>query len=345
MSATRNRHVDRYLDELSEALGDLPRRQRDELVAEIEQHITETVSPEATDAEVLTALDRIGDPEQIAAAERERLGIAEPSPGWLEWLAIPLLLVGGIVVPGIGWIVGVIFLWLSRCWSVRDKLLGTLVVPGGLLGALVLPLYGTSVEVCSSSPQIVTSSGQARAGSVHCTGGMSTGAQIAWIAVEVLLIIAPIAVAIRLGRRLPPLRGSRSLTLPSGQSLALLLVGALIGGAGVWYYLSSRPPSHTARAEVLTGYVDDYVPSTGMTSFVAQSGDDPLGALHHRRMSFHIGGDVVSYDCRRSPCAQDSGRNCLRGGTQLQPVQLGLVSAETPEYGIYPVVYIRCLPG
>ena len=58
MSATRNPLVDRYLSDLRAALSDLPRRQRDELVAEIEAHIGEALAPGASDAEVLTLLDR-----------------------------------------------------------------------------------------------------------------------------------------------------------------------------------------------------------------------------------------------------------------------------------------------
>jgi hypothetical protein len=138
VNTTAHPLVERYLRDLCEALRDLPRRQRDELVAEIASHIEQTLPPDASDAEVLTALDRMGEPEQIAGAERERLGVEQPTSGWLEWLAIPLLLLGGIVIPGVGWVIGLVFLWLSRAWTVRDKTLATLLVPGGLLPALLL---------------------------------------------------------------------------------------------------------------------------------------------------------------------------------------------------------------
>jgi hypothetical protein len=250
MSATRNRLIDRYLEELRAALRDLPRRQRDELVGEIEAHITETVPPEATDAEVLTALDRIGEPEQIAAAERERLGMVQPAPGWLEWLAIALLLVGGLVLPVIGWIVGVVFLWLSRCWTLREKLLGTLVIPGGLMVPLLLPFWGASVESCS------TGSGVNPAGShftqQQCTGGQSALATAGWIAVEVLLILAPIGTAILLARRARGVRPRRAgWPVPSRTTLAALALGLGLGAGSVWLFLNSRAPGATARAEVM----------------------------------------------------------------------------------------------
>lgn len=201
MSATRNRLVDSYLSDLRAALRDLPRKQREELAADVSSHLEATIPLGATDAEVLTALDRFGDPEQIADAERERLGMEGLRAGWLEWLAIPLLLVGGVVIPVIGWIVGTVFLWLSRCWTLRDKLIGTLLVPGGLLAAILLPTLSVSTETCISGSG-VDSSGHPFT-TQHCTGGPSTAVQFGGIALEAFLIIAPIATAIYLGRRLP----------------------------------------------------------------------------------------------------------------------------------------------
>jgi hypothetical protein len=198
MSATRNRLVDQYLAELRAALRDMPRKQREELIADVSSHLEATIPLGAADADVLNALDRFGDPEQIAEAERERLGLDEPRAGWLEWLAIPLLLVGGVVVPVLGWILGAVFLWLSRCWTLRDKLVGTLIVPGGLLPALYFVLAAGSVETCTS----VTNT-QGATVTQHCTGGHSTVGQVALIVAWAVLALAPIATAIYLGRRLP----------------------------------------------------------------------------------------------------------------------------------------------
>ena len=41
-----------------------------------------------------------------------------------EWATVVLL--------PVLWVVGVVLLWRSRAWTTRDKLIGTLVVPGGL---------------------------------------------------------------------------------------------------------------------------------------------------------------------------------------------------------------------
>lgn len=44
--------------------------------------------------------------------------------GRREWATVVLL--------PVVWVVGVVLLWRSRAWTTRDKLIGTLVVPGGL---------------------------------------------------------------------------------------------------------------------------------------------------------------------------------------------------------------------
>jgi len=241
VTVTQNHLVDKYLADLRDALRDMPRRQRDELVGEIRAHIDEALPSGSSDADVRTLLDRLGEPEQIADAERERLGIDAPAVGWLERLTIPLLLIGGVVIPVVGWIVGLVFLWLSRCWSSRDKLIGTLVVPGGLLPAAYLALSPTSTETCVSGTG-VDSTGR-HFTTHHCSGGPSTGAQIGLILLEVFLVVAPIYTAIRLARHLPATergapRGPRAFS--RRQALAVFLVGLTVGGAAVWLYLSTR---------------------------------------------------------------------------------------------------------
>jgi hypothetical protein len=127
----------------------------------------------------------------------------------MEIAAVILLLVGGIVVPVIGWIVGCILLWVSPRWSRGDKLLGTLVWPGGLLAVLVAILglaFGaeTSAGSCSSigSSSSVSSNGVVHQGPVvtHCT----SPAIPPWLAITlaVLVLVAafvgPVLVAVRL---------------------------------------------------------------------------------------------------------------------------------------------------
>ena len=52
----------------------------------------------------------------------------------------------------LGWFVGVVFLWTSETWSTGEKLLGTLLVPGGLALPLFLLTVGTSANSCGGTP-------------------------------------------------------------------------------------------------------------------------------------------------------------------------------------------------
>ncbi|MGA9761926.1 MAG: hypothetical protein WBQ14_05845 [Gaiellaceae bacterium] len=126
-----------YLKRLKRAARRLPRARRKELTLEIEAHLLEALPAGASETEALNALERLGEPEQILA-EAESKGEAARA-GAREWVAIPLLLLGGFVF-ALGWIAGALLLWSSRIWTLRDKLIGTLVVPGGL-SALVLVVW------------------------------------------------------------------------------------------------------------------------------------------------------------------------------------------------------------
>jgi hypothetical protein len=62
----------------------------------------------------------------------------------LEIVAVLMLTVGSLI-PVLGWAVGVILLWSSGRWRPSEKLLGTLIIPGGpgmalLLGAAAMAL-------------------------------------------------------------------------------------------------------------------------------------------------------------------------------------------------------------
>jgi hypothetical protein len=140
--------VDRYLTDLAAELRDLPANRRRELLDEISQHIAEARATLDADNEaaIRTVLERLGDPADIAAEARERFGIpaapTKPATPWLEVIALVLL-----VIPFLGWVVGVVLVWLSRRWTTRDKLIGTL---GGLswlaagLGTLTISARGST---------------------------------------------------------------------------------------------------------------------------------------------------------------------------------------------------------
>lgn len=147
MTDVADRIVRTYLRDIERATRDLPRSRRRELLAEMEAHIAEARAelPTGSEAEIRTMLERLGDPREIAAAERGRRD-PDADRAVLEGMALALLLVGGVVVPVLGWLVGVVLLWISSRWTVGDKLLGTLVLPGGLLPLVALGVLAVNVS-------------------------------------------------------------------------------------------------------------------------------------------------------------------------------------------------------
>ena len=117
-----------YLERLRHAGRGLPTGRRRELLAEIEGHLSEAIEPGASDAQALTVLDRLGEPEAIIAAEMPPPDEAPDRRGVGEWAAVILLPFGGFIF-GVGWLAGLVSLWSSRAWTTRDKWIGTLVIP------------------------------------------------------------------------------------------------------------------------------------------------------------------------------------------------------------------------
>jgi hypothetical protein len=120
----------------------------------------------------------------IAAEARERLGIpaapTKPATPWLEVIALVAL-----VISFLGWVVGVVLVWLSRLWTTRDKLIGTL----GGLSWVVAGLGGLSMSARGS-----TTVGSGPPG--------PTETSLLAVVLFVVPFLLPIAAAIYLGFRL-----------------------------------------------------------------------------------------------------------------------------------------------
>jgi hypothetical protein len=126
--------IDRYLKELERELSALPRARRHEVMDDVRAHISEARSQAGNDeAAVRELLDRLGDPTEIAEDARERFGVRQVKVGFMEVGALILLPVGGLILPFVGWFIGVALLWVSPAWNTRDKVIGTLFTPGGYL--------------------------------------------------------------------------------------------------------------------------------------------------------------------------------------------------------------------
>ncbi len=182
-----------YLQRVRREGRDLPGDRLAELLVDLEEHLSAAIPADASEEDAREVLRRFGEPREIIEAERpESIGPAQRR-GTREWAAVCLLLFG-FIAAGVGWIVGVILLWSSRAWTTRDKLIGTLVLPGGLLltvPLLLLALGRPHKMICTHYGTSV----------VHCTHVPSSGPSILGSIALILLALTPIATAVYLARR------------------------------------------------------------------------------------------------------------------------------------------------
>jgi hypothetical protein len=199
MSSTADKLVEDYLRRLNSELRALPRARRRELVDEISGHIAAGRADleSENEAAIRTLLDRLGDPADIAAEATERFEPVAKRWGWREVVALIMLLVGGLILPVIGWFVGVALLWISDAWSTRDKLVGTLLFPGGLL----LPLgLGVVAEESGGCGTVVTPQLSPQPVGSACPPSGGTG--IWEVALVVLVVVVPLLTTVYLARRM-----------------------------------------------------------------------------------------------------------------------------------------------
>jgi hypothetical protein len=194
------RLVKQYLKELRDASRGLSRAERRELAAQIEEHIGAALAlvPAPSEADVRDVLERLGEPGEIVA-EQYGARAGRGGMGAQAVIAIVLLLIGGFLA-GIGWIAGVVLLWTSQVWTTREKIVGTLLVPGGLATALYLSLLAGGEE-CGG---LVTYSNGISHTVTSCTGATTTLDHVLAIALFAFLLIAPIGSAIFLAIRARP---------------------------------------------------------------------------------------------------------------------------------------------
>lgn len=151
MQDGQKQRVEDYLQRVSEALGDLPDRERAEILDDLRNHLSEAAGGDvrfATEADIRNALDRLGDPEDVAREARilrghEDLPRTSPrkskyeaehshTPGPLE--------VAAIVLTALMWPVGIVLAWISDRWRPRDKIIATIIplTSALILGAIVI---------------------------------------------------------------------------------------------------------------------------------------------------------------------------------------------------------------
>lgn len=186
--------IEEYMSRIDHALQDLPRERRDPIIEDIRDHIQTaraTLDPE-DEAQIRQLLNDLGDPEAI----RAEAGLPSiPRTGWGDRLAPWLLLFGGVIFI-VGWLAGVVLLWNSSVWRTRDKVLATLVWPGGLAGVLSFGGLWGLAPTCTGSP-----------GLCPPQPGPSVFHVVGEILVLVVVVAAPVVVnarLIRIQRRVAP---------------------------------------------------------------------------------------------------------------------------------------------
>jgi|SRR5271166_4328137 len=180
-----------YLRRVRREGRDLPGDRLAELLIDLEEHLSAAIPADASEEDARDVLDRFGDPREIIEAERP-IGPTQPR-GTREWAAIFLLLFGAIAA-GVGWLVGVALLWSSRVWTTKDKLIGTLVLPGGLFASAVLVVLATARAYKEKCLHLGSSL-------VHCTRLPSSGPSTLVSIGLILLALTPIATGVYLARR------------------------------------------------------------------------------------------------------------------------------------------------
>jgi hypothetical protein len=181
-----------YLRQLERVARTLPAAERDELIAEIRDHLACGLAAEASEADVRNLLDDLGAPADIVAAARG--DSPPPRRGAREVFGL-ILLVSGLP-PLLGWLAGVGLVLWSPLWTARQKLLGILVWPGGLTVAIGASLMlgvssdGLSCDLTADGRRIERSC-------VDVNSGMHPAVMAILIAV---VVAAPLVVAIYLYR-------------------------------------------------------------------------------------------------------------------------------------------------
>jgi len=127
MNALEHPMVGAYLQQLTDELRTADPDRRSEIVEQVADHIAEaTVELDPIDEVSLRrVLDRLGSPHDIAAAADLPAPVrsAPPEYGTERWAIAAFSL--SLVVPVVGWIVGVALLWSSNAWTIRHKIVGT----------------------------------------------------------------------------------------------------------------------------------------------------------------------------------------------------------------------------
>jgi hypothetical protein len=121
-----------YLIRVRRAARRLPRGRREWVIGRAGDRIAIALDADHADAPDMAAiLTRLGEPQQLVQSVDGHVPGDEAR--WPEYLAVLLLVIGGIAFLPV-WVGGAVLLWASPRWQLRERLIGTLIWPGGLAG-------------------------------------------------------------------------------------------------------------------------------------------------------------------------------------------------------------------
>lgn len=156
-NATTPQVVRSYLAALEAAMTGVPREVADDIIAGVAEELDGLSAADAA-----ARIEELGDPVFIATEARSGgEPVLEPattpspaatSPSAYAIVTVLFLILGGFVIPVIGWVIGVVLLWASPVWTTRQKWAGALAGP-------VVALVGVALFVSISLLATVASAG------------------------------------------------------------------------------------------------------------------------------------------------------------------------------------------
>ena len=171
-----------YIAGVHKAARQLPRDRREWVIAQAAGRLADSLEAGGKDGRGAgAAMARLGDPaELVLAIDGHRPGV---EARWMEFAAVLLVLAGGILWRP-AWLIGVTLVWVSPRWRWPDKLLATLVWPGGLVAAGLLMARYTALGLFAGGGfggirlpggGFIFGRGNAGPGSTPLRGGTSEG--------------------------------------------------------------------------------------------------------------------------------------------------------------------------
>lgn len=155
MDVAGHRLVSDYLSRLHAAAWLLPADRRTDLMNRTRDQLHVDLGDEPSADLARAALDRLGPPEDLVQVDLAEVGPApvRPPPKQAVWgsrevATVLLLAIGGLAVPVLGPVVGLVMAWFSDRWTTVDRLVAvSLVVLPLLLAALVADAAPTAVTL------------------------------------------------------------------------------------------------------------------------------------------------------------------------------------------------------